>query len=30
MSAPIQPWTRVATKVLNDLRIMKVQEVTAI
>ena len=30
MSAPIRPWTRVATKVLNDLRIMKVQEVTAI
>ena len=30
MSAPIQPWTRVATKVLNDLRILKVQEVTAI
>jgi len=30
MSAPIRPWTRVVTKVLNDLRIMKVQEVTAI
>jgi 8-oxo-dGTP pyrophosphatase MutT (NUDIX family) len=30
MSALITPWTRVATKVLNDLRIMKVQEVTAI
>ena len=30
MSAPIRPWTRVATKVLSDLRIMKVQEVTAI
>ena len=30
MSALITPWTRVATKVLLDLRIMKVQEVTAI
>ena len=30
MSALITPWTRVATKVLLDLRVMKVQEVTAI
>jgi len=30
MSALITPWTRLATKVLLDLRIMKVQEVTAI
>jgi len=30
MSEPIKPWARVASKVLNDLRIMKVQEVTAI
>ncbi|MGK0400654.1 MAG: hypothetical protein ACJASJ_000807, partial [Candidatus Azotimanducaceae bacterium] len=28
MSEPIKPWARVASKVLNDLRIMKVQEVT--